>query len=223
MQTGASTRVGGGKLETVDVRFVAATNRDPLAEVQAGRFREDLYYRLHVIPIHMPPLRDRGEDVMLLANAFLTDMSTEEGRRYKGFDGEAQQQLLNYPWPGNVRELQNVIRNAVVLNDAEVVDAEILRAALPVLKAASSKFANRDAYRDAFQVAENAPPPVQRASATSIEDMPLMPLAEMERQMIDKALRQTGQNVPRAAALLEVSPSTVYRKLQRWGIDVGVA
>lgn len=230
VQTSGFTKVGGAKLEAVDVRFVAATNRDPLAEVKAGRFREDLYYRLHVIPIHMPALRDRGEDVMLLARAFLRDMSAEEGRRFGGFTAEAERMLLDYPWPGNVRELQNVIRNLVVLNDADVVDAAILRAALPAL---TGGFADRDAFGGAARESRQD----RRASGSGyggggsnapmrppdLDDFPLMPLAEMERRLIDRALRQTGQNVPRAAALLEVSPSTVYRKLQRWGIDVGVA
>lgn len=229
VQTGTFARVGSSKPEKVDVRFVAATNRDPLAEVSAGRFREDLYYRLHVIPIHMPPLRDRGEDVLLLAGAFLAEMSAEEDRRYRDFAPEAERMLLNYPWPGNVRELQNVIRNVVVLNDAERVDVEMLTAALPALRAQSS---GRDAYADLSRLTRPEPP---RAHASAeryaraiggrptLDDLPLMPLAEMERAMIDRALRETGQNVPRAAALLEVSPSTIYRKLQRWGIDVGAA
>ncbi len=228
VQTGTFTRVGSGRPEAVDVRFVAATNRDPLAEVAASRFREDLYYRLHVIPIHMPPLRDRGEDVLLLAETFLAEMSEEEGRRYRGFDGEARQLLMAYPWPGNVRELQNVIRNVVVLNDAEAIDAEMLRSALPDLRPG---FAERDAIRVAHRFAERrttaVPEPIETTptgdQTTLLDDLPIMPLAELERRMIDKALKATGQNVPRAAALLEVSPSTVYRKLQRWGIDVGAA
>lgn len=222
VQTGAFSRVGGGRQEKVDVRFVAATNRDPLAEVSAGRFREDLYYRLHVIPIHMPPLRDRGEDVLLLARTFLAEMSEEEGRRYRGFSAEAEGMLLNYPWPGNVRELQNVIRNIVVLNDAEVVDVDILGAALPALRAfpGAPAFAARSSVRATSQASHRQ----MSTPAAGVEpELPLMPLAEMERRMIDLALRETGQNVPRAAALLEVSPSTIYRKLQRWGIDVGAA
>lgn len=221
VQTGVFTRVGGGKPEKVDVRFVAATNRDPLADVAAGRFREDLYYRLHVIPIHMPPLRDRGEDVIVLATTFLEDVSKEEGRNYRGFDAGAQQLLLHYPWPGNVRELQNVIRNVVVLNDAEVMTADHLHTALPGARAALAPAPPTGASDDAGRAAAGVAGSV--SAQGGIDDLPLMPLAEMERAMIDKALRQTGQNVPRAAALLEVSPSTIYRKLQRWGLDVGAA
>ncbi len=224
VQTGAFSRVGGGKQEKVDVRFVAATNRDPLADVGAGRFREDLYYRLHVIPIHMPPLRDRGEDVLMLANAFLAEMSEEEGRRYRGFAPDAERMLIGYPWPGNVRQLQNVIRNIVVLNDAEVVNAEILAAALPELDARTGRREREPEILGRMGQAASWHPAGRRAeSAATLADLPLMPLAEMERLMIDRALQETGQNVPRAAALLEVSPSTIYRKLQRWGIDIGVA
>jgi len=224
VQTGAFARVGSSRSDTVDVRFVAATNRDPLAEVTAGRFREDLYYRLHVIPIHMPPLRDRGDDVLLLARRFLADFSEEEGRRYRGFSEAAERALLAYPWPGNVRELQNVVRNIVVLNDAETVDADILLSALPGARAAE---AEREATLSGPSASTGGQSALLRPAATSLADLidqaPLVPLAEMERLMIDRALKETGQNVPRAAALLEVSPSTIYRKLQRWGIDIGAA
>ncbi len=126
IQTGTVQRVGSGKLETVDVRFICATNRDPLVEVKAGRFREDLYYRLHVIPLTLPPLRERGEDILLLARTLLQSYAKEENKRFKDFDVEAARVLLDYPWPGNVRELQNVVRNIVVLNDKELVSPDIL-------------------------------------------------------------------------------------------------
>ncbi len=116
-------RQGG---ESVDVRFVCATNRDPLVEVKAGRFREDLYYRLHVIPLSLPPLRERGEDILLLARDLLLRYAKEEHKRFKDFDADTVRILLDYPWPGNVRELQNVVRNIVVLNDRELVSKDIL-------------------------------------------------------------------------------------------------
>jgi len=119
VQTGTFRKVGGDEERQVDVRFVCATNRDPLIEVQEGRFREDLYYRLHVVPIHLPPLRERGEDILEIAEGLLTRFAEEEGKRFSGFQEDARQVLLSYLWPGNVRELENVIRNAVVLNDAD--------------------------------------------------------------------------------------------------------
>lgn len=237
VQMGTFTRVGGSKVERVDVRFVAATNRDPLVEVAAGRFREDLYYRLHVIPIHMPPLRDRDQDVMLLAHAFLAGMTEEESRSFQGFDTAAENLLMSHLWPGNVRELQNVIRNVVVLNDADVVDAPMLQSALPEM---ARSFTDRDALRlpprpsptsavnaggggAHIAAAHHHQSAGEQHQAPSLHDLPIMPLAEMERVMIERALDETGQNVPRAAALLEVSPSTIYRKLTRWGIDIDAA
>jgi two-component system repressor protein LuxO len=127
IQTGTFQKVGGAKPEEADVRFVTATNRDPLAEVQAGRFREDLYYRLHVIPIHMPPLREREADVVDLAQTFLTRFAKEEGKTFKSFAPPAVDALMAYGWPGNVRQLENVIRNTVVLNDGAVVSLAACR------------------------------------------------------------------------------------------------
>src|SRR5690606_19723556 len=126
VQLGTFTKVGGSEVQKVDVRFICATNRNPLEEVEEGRFREDLYYRLHVIPIHMPPLREREADVLELAQHFLKLFSREESRSFKGFTPEAQAALAAYDWPGNVRQLQNVIRQVVVLNDAELVDVGML-------------------------------------------------------------------------------------------------
>ena len=101
----------------VDVRIVCATNRDPLEEVRAGRFREDLYYRLHVVPIHMPPLRARPEDILDIAQASLLQYAAEEGKTFTGFDADVAAILVSRPWPGNVRQLLNVVRNIVVLHD----------------------------------------------------------------------------------------------------------
>jgi len=128
IQTGTFQKVGGSSLETVDVRFVCATNRDPLEEVRAGRFREDLYYRLHVIPLHMPPLRDRGLDILQIANFYLQRFTTEEGRDFKRFSSDVADLFTRYSWPGNIRQLQNIIRNIVVLNNGpEVVMSMVPR------------------------------------------------------------------------------------------------
>ncbi len=126
VQTGSFQPVGASAPQKVDVRIVSATNRDPWAEVEAGRFREDLYYRLYVVPVEMPPLRDRGEDVALIARHFLVSFAKEEGRRFRGFSRDAEAALLGYAWPGNVRQLQNVIRNIVVLHDGEKVERAML-------------------------------------------------------------------------------------------------
>jgi len=114
LQTGSFTKVGGSKVENVDVRIVSATNRDAWLEVQEGRFREDLYYRLHVIPIPLPPLRDRDDDVVLIARRFLKAFSAEEGKGFTSFALEAEDEIRSFAWPGNVRQLQNVVRNIAV-------------------------------------------------------------------------------------------------------------
>jgi two-component system repressor protein LuxO len=236
VQTGTFSPVGSSKVTKVDVRFVCATNRDPMLEVQAGRFREDLYYRLYVVPVELPPLRDRGDDVLLIARHFLTQFSREEHRRFRGFSPAAEAMLTAYPWPGNVRQLQNVVRNIVVLHDADQVGAEMIPP--PV---------NRPYSHDPRPVAVAVPEPA-RAETAAAEDPPevpvpaaaalsepagvpvamprpagpdieIMPLAEMERRLVLAALARTDGDIPRAAALLEINPSTVYRKVSAWRKD----
>ncbi|MBB3899980.1 sigma-54-dependent transcriptional regulator [Roseococcus suduntuyensis] len=195
LQLGSFTPVGGTKLEKVDARIIAATNRDIRAEVEAGRFREDLFYRLYVVPLELPPLRARGEDVLLIARHFLEVFSAEEGKGFQGLDAEAEALILAAPWPGNVRQLQNVMRNIVVLHDGPLVT----RAMLPAQLIQPSP---REGTRPAVRVE-------RRARAVE-------PLAVVEKRAILAALEHTAQDVPRAAALLEVNPSTIYRKLAAW-------
>jgi two-component system, repressor protein LuxO len=121
LQTSMIQPVGATKAQPVDVRIVCATNRNPLEEVRAGRFREDLYYRLHVVPIHMPPLRERPEDIMEIAGAMLGQDALEEGKTFTGFHPEVARIPASRHWPGNVRQLLNVIRNIVVLHDGPLV------------------------------------------------------------------------------------------------------
>ena len=195
VQTGTFRRVGGSELKRVDVRIVAATNRDPLAEIEAGRFRADLFYRLHVLPIHLPPLRQRREDITALADAFLARYAAEEGRPFLGFDAGAGALLEAYAWPGNVRQLQNVIRRIVVLHGGGAVT----RAMLPPTITATGSAATTPA----------AAPSGECRTA-------IMPFREQERQIIEAALAAFDGNIPRAAAALELSPSTIYRKRQAW-------
>ena len=133
IQTGQITPVGSSQTKKVDVRFVCATNRQPLEAVQAGEFREDLYYRLHVIPIIMPPLRDRGADILTIAQSMLMRFSGEENRDFKGFSPDANDRLLAHSWPGNVRELGNVIQSAVVLNNGEWMTSQMINRILGTL------------------------------------------------------------------------------------------
>ena len=193
-QSGAVRRIGDNMTKHVDVRFVCATNRDPQVEVDCGRFRADLFYRLHVLPIHMPPLRERPEDILPLANTFLTRFSLEEGRGFKGFEPDAEAMLLAYSWPGNIRQLQNVVRRTVVLHEGDLVAPNML----PELGAARAEIPSNT-------TPEFAPPPVKVAS-----------FRDQERRIIETALSIYGGNVPRAAAALEISPATIYRKVRSW-------
>ncbi|PZW45616.1 two-component system repressor protein LuxO [Humitalea rosea] len=257
VQTGTVVPVGSSKGERVDVRVVSATNRDPLAEVEAGRFREDLYYRLYVVPIHLPPLRERGEDVLMIARHFLGAYGREERRKFRGFAPDAEAVLLGSAWPGNVRQLQNVIRNLVVRHDgdlatAAMLPADLLRAARPIavpvapLAPAATSFlsavalpavaplmeipaalaelpandplASIAAALAALVSARTLPAPPEPSQPRPERRGPIIPLWQMEKEHILAALEECGQDVPRAAALLEINPSTIYRKLQGWRV-----
>ncbi len=200
VQTGSFTPVGGSAVERVDVRFVCATNKDPLAEVEAGRFREDLYYRLHVIPIEMPPLRERGEDVLKLAESFLGSFASEEGKSFEGLSPEAAQLIAAHDWPGNIRQLQNVMRSVVELNAGGIVTEAMLPA--PLRRPAGAPEAA------ASGVGASGP-------ATAAPEQ-IMPLWMIEKRAIEHAIALCEGNIPKAAELLRVSPSTIYRKRQAW-------
>lgn len=204
IQTGVYKRVGDGKERTTDIRFICATNRDPLEEVQNGRFREDLYYRLHVVPIHMPALCERGEDIMLLAERFLADYSAIEGKSFQRFDNATRAAITHYAWPGNVRQLENAIRQVVVLNDSEVVSVDMLPGSLRT--------------GGGLQVQEDGNTTADETSLSreQIEDVLIRPLDELDILAIDAALERFNGNVSRAARALDISTSTIYRKKQAW-------
>lgn len=204
VQTGSFQKVGSSKTEKVDVRFICATNRDPLEMVNEGRFREDLYYRLHVIPIQLPPLRERGDDVLKVAQHFLKEFSNEEGKSFDDFSPEVVEILEQYRWPGNIRELLNVLRNTVVLNNGNVVDAAMLPAPL------------NKSLPEVKRKAEPRQPAAAEVSTPDTSHAEIKPLWQVEKDTILQAIEKAGGNVPRAAAMLEVSPSTIYRKLQSW-------
>jgi Nif-specific regulatory protein len=182
-------RVGGHEAITVDVRVVAATNRDLQTMVREGKFRQDLYYRLHVVEIIVPPLRKRGKDCLHLAEYFLSQFNQEMGRRIEGFSDAAQKALLEYSWPGNIRELKNVVERAVVLNTKnriEVTDLALTPAA------------------------EGMPPSDQTNEPLE------MTLAALEQVHIERVLRHTNGNKSRASAILGIERSTLDRKLKRF-------
>ncbi len=198
LQTSTVVPVGATRPRKVNVRIVCATNRDPMEAVRRGQFREDLFYRLYVVPIHMPPLRERGEDVVEIARAALTRFSGEEGKSFAGLTPEVETLFRRLPWPGNVRQVLNVIRNIVVLNDGGSVSPAMLPETLDLQ-------------------GEWLPAPAEGPDASlPLEDLLGLPLAEVERRVIEATLAQHGGSVPKAARVLELSPSTLYRKIEGW-------
>jgi two-component system response regulator HydG len=185
--------VGSDQEVAFDVRLIAATHRDLAAAVDAGTFRRDLYYRLAVLELEVPPLRERGRDVLLLAQAFIDQFAKESGRPIRGLHPEAAARLLAWSWPGNVRELRNVIEHAVlVCRGTEVAPAD-----LP----------------DRLRALPAAPPPLRAAEA----EPELLPLDVIEKRHILAVLRALGGNKAQAARVLGVGRKTLYRKLELWG------
>jgi DNA-binding NtrC family response regulator len=207
LQTSTIQPVGAARPVQVDVRIVCATNRDPAEEVRAGRFREDLYYRLHVVPIHMPPLRQRPGDIMQIAQTSLVDFSAEEGKDFVGFDREAADVLTARPWPGNVRQLLNVVRNVVVLNDGPLVGASMLPGEFPAMPGVAAL---------ALHSVPSASAPAASRSSAGIAALVGTPMADVERELIEATIAHCDGSIPRAARMLELSPSTIYRKLETW-------
>lgn len=209
LQAGTVQRVGSNRVEEVDVRIVCATNRNPEREVAEGRFREDLYYRLAVVPVHMPPLRDRQGDVGELAEAFLQRFAREEGKSFDRLGAGHLTALDRYNWPGNVRELQNVMRRAAVLNQG------------PDLPLSALPLAAQPAMRSTASSAPISLPPGANSAGNPdvlsvISALNGLTLDEIERIAVEAAIDTAGGSLPAAAKALGVSPSTLYRKRERW-------
>jgi two-component system, NtrC family, response regulator AtoC len=184
-------RVGGTKDLGVDTRIVAATNRDLEAEVEAGRFRQDLYYRLSVIPVQIPPLRERPGDVALLSKAFVGNFAREFGKPLRRIAPDAMELLERYAWPGNVRELRNLLERSVLLADGTELTAAML------------------------------PPEVRRPRERAAPSVSLGPegldIEELERQLLEAALKRAGGNRSEAGRLLGLSRHQIRTRLQKWG------
>ncbi|HAS8545604.1 TPA: sigma-54-dependent Fis family transcriptional regulator [Vibrio vulnificus] len=234
LQTGTFTPLGGSKEVKVDVRIICATNRDPLKEVEEGRFREDLYYRVHVVPIEMPPLRERGNDIVELANHFLKTYAKEDGKKFNSISKEAQSILKKYNWPGNVRQLQNIIRNIVVLNDDNQLNVEHLPAQLttkpqtvkepaklstppqPAQAVIHEMHNEHEALNHHSLERQTSMANPLAHNAFHHSDGSIRPMWQIEREAIQNAIAFCDGNVISAAVMLELSPSTVYRKKQAW-------
>jgi DNA-binding NtrC family response regulator len=190
LESGVIRPVGAAREQPVDVRIIAATNRDLWSEVKRGHFREDLYFRLQVLPLVLPPLRERREDIMAIAQHLLERIGSSAR-----IGDEARQLMVNYEWPGNVRELLNVLRRATLFADGPEIDASLMRRML-----AASVFGH------------------VTQPAASVDAGPPTSLAEVERTHIERVLAQMEGNVTRAATALGIDRRTLQRKLKSFGL-----
>lgn len=188
------TRVGGEEVVKVDVRVIAATNRDLLAEISAGRFREDLFYRLNVVTLTLPPLRQRKEDIPLLAQHFLAIFAEKNRKKVKGFTPQAMDRLLRHEWPGNVRELMNAVERGVVMTQSPYLDTKDLT------------------------LIPESPGSEEPGTATGTAAADL-PLEKVEEATILKALEASGGNKSEAARKLGITRKTLLAKLRKYGVE----
>lgn len=188
LQTGCIQPIGSGQEIQTNVRIISATHQNPQSCVKNGNLREDLFYRLHVLPIHMPALRDRGDDITLLAEHLVKIFSCAEGHAEKRLEDSALDKIQSHSWPGNIRELQNIIRHTIVMNESDTISADMIN----------------------IRQQSNPPP--------AIPPYRTKPLSVVERDTIERAIKSCGGNITKAAAILDVNPSTIYRKLQSWGV-----
>ena len=205
LEQGSYRRVGATRDQTADVRVIAATNRDLLADVSANRFRADLYYRLNVVSFHVPPLRERREDLPALLDYFLGIYRKRFKRPALALSDEARRRLEAYAWRGNVRELRNCLERAAALSPHDTIEALKV---LPPGTTGGSVPSAANAPQPAAQTAPGAPP---------------LPLSELERQHILRVLAEAGGNRDRAAAILGISARTLYRKLREYETGAGAA
>lgn len=216
LQTGTYARVGDSRVRQTDIRIVAATNRDPWGAVRAGRLREDLYFRLNVIPVELPPLRDRGGDILALAEAFLARFGEDEQRDALKFSDEARQALLNHHWPGNVRELENLVRRCVVLAEGSVIESTDLSLNQGFAPASPPPAMQSQGLEPAA-----TPSPYQPSAAATPAGSGIEPLWMVEKRTIEHAIALCHDNITEAAKQLEIAPSTIYRKREQWSEKTG--
>jgi transcriptional regulator with GAF, ATPase, and Fis domain len=208
LQESEFERVGGIKTLKVDVRLIAATNRDLKALIAEGRFREDLFYRLAVVPIALPPLRERREDIPLLVRHFIEKYDRRLGKKVEDIEEEALHLLMGYAWPGNIRELENLMERSVLFADGPRIEASALPdslrekgAAVPVPIAAVGPLGA-----------------IAAPSGASMKEIVRQAQAELERELITRALEETGGNVTRAAKRLQISRKSLQVKMKELGL-----
>jgi len=196
-------KVGSHKLEQVDIRFIWATNRNLRAEIQAKQFREDLFYRINTIEIKLPALRDRGADILLLANFFLHKFAQEEQKDVQKLSADAEQQLLKHKWLGNVRELKHLIHNLVILNQDQLITADMINMRM-----------------DDNKEFELVPAAIAETNSTNqiskITINQFGAFKEMEKEIINQAIEYCNGNVTNAAKLLKIGRATIFNKLKQY-------
>jgi two-component system repressor protein LuxO len=200
LESGVFRSIGSDSETAADVRVIAATNRDPLEEVLAGRLREDLYYRLQVFPIRLPALRERLDDVPMLATLILNRLAHQTGKIFAPLTDDAKRLLSSYAWPGNVRQLENMLRWITTMLVGSDVNASIIEQAIVQF--------------DNSREIDGSQAKPRRAETSA--DNTIKPLWLVEKEAIQAAIEASEGNINRAASLLEVAPSTIYRKMQGW-------
>ena len=203
IESGVFRSLGADREMSADVRVIASSNRDLLEEVRAGRLREDLYYRLQVLPIRLPPLRERLDDIPNLANTILKRLATETGKTFEALSKQSEARLVSYAWPGNVRQLENMLRWVATMLIGSDINVDIIDEAI-------GQF--------------DSQPEDSRASGSPVSPSDgdvegVRPLWVVEKEAIQQAIDVSDGNINRAATLLEVAPSTIYRKVQAWQDD----
>jgi len=239
LQESEFERVGGIKTIKVDVRLVAATNRDLAQEVAGGGFREDLYYRLNVVPLHLPPLRERREDIPFLANHFISKFNERLKKQVTGIAPEAVQRLVVYHWPGNIRELENVMERTILFSEGPEIRLEELPPELLHLGPTPGVLPGEDSGRvSGAQAVVGSPsaaaaaaaaagtgalggtpaPAPASTSASSLKEAVRAETERVERELIQRALDETGGNVTQAARKLKISRKSLQTKMKEFGL-----
>ncbi len=227
LQESEFERVGGIKTIKVDVRLVTATNRDLQKEVGAGTFREDLFYRLNVVPIHLPPLRERRADIPLLVDHFIARFNERLKKQIAGLDEEALARLTAHPWPGNIRELENVLERTILFCEGPTIRASDLP---PEISGASAAAAPPPSMAVPLPIPPAAsvpnvtpahgtpmPPPIE-GRASSLKELVRQETERVERELIVRALEETGGNVTQAARKLKISRKSLQNKMKEFGL-----
>jgi len=207
-------RVGGIKTIRVDVRLITATNRELAQEIEKGAFREDLYYRLNVVQIHLPPLRDRKSDIPLLVEHFVRRFNERLGKKVLGVDDAARDALLAHPWRGNIRELENVIERCILFTDGERISVDDLPAEL-------KRTAHGMDVPTTTPTELSAPSGSDDTGKVGLKEAVKEAAARVERELIVRALKQTNANVTHAARLLKISRKSLQTKMKELGLREG--